>query len=132
MKILLVEDDLDLLECLCMDLLERGHTVETTSDGRMAVVMAAKLKPDLLITDIGLPGLNGWSVAQIVRRDNPTIRIFGVTGWSAQADYNLVERYGLQGLFVKPYGISEIAYMLGETDIMPKQHQNLIGGQNVR
>jgi len=59
-KILVVEDDLTLQETLVYNLTHQGYTVVTASDGNSAVDTTKKEKPDLILLDIMLPGMDGF------------------------------------------------------------------------
>jgi two-component system nitrogen regulation response regulator GlnG len=78
--ILIAEDDLAVRSLLHRVLSARGYCVETTADGRVAVEMVAKAQPDLLITDLLMPGLTGWSVLARVRRQAPELPILVISG----------------------------------------------------
>jgi DNA-binding response OmpR family regulator len=68
-KILIVEDDRNLLEVLKYNLAKEGHDVITASDGVEALGLARDNKPDLIVLDIMLPKLDGFEVCRILRRE---------------------------------------------------------------
>ena len=68
-KILIVEDDYNLLTTLKYNLQKDGYDVTTAIDGAEAVETARKEKPDLIILDIMLPKINGFEVCRILRKD---------------------------------------------------------------
>ena len=68
-KILVVEDDTNLLGTLKYNLLKEGYGVVTAANGAAAVEIARRETPDLAILDIMLPELNGFEVCRILRRD---------------------------------------------------------------
>ena len=71
-KILIVDDEQDVLELLGTRLEGQGYEVVTLSDGRMAVSLAKKEKPDLIILDIVMPGVDGSEIANILKTDPQT------------------------------------------------------------
>lgn len=79
-RILIVEDDLRVRSFLGEVLSEEGYCVETAADGRIAMELVAKALPDLLITDLLMPGLTGWSVLARVRRQAPNLPILVISG----------------------------------------------------
>ncbi|MDQ2654801.1 MAG: response regulator [Chloroflexota bacterium] len=79
-RILIAEDDLGIRSFLCQALSDEGYCVETAADGRIAVEMVAQALPDLLITDLLMPGLTGWSVLSRVRRQAPHLPILVISG----------------------------------------------------
>ena len=70
--ILVVEDELALREALVYSLKKDGYAVEAVSDGRSAVETARKLKPNLILLDLMLPGLDGFEVCRILRKEMTT------------------------------------------------------------
>ncbi len=81
LRILLIEDDDDSRE-LMADFLSDvlGHEVVATGYGAEGIRQAAAQAFDLVITDIGLPDGDGWTVARAIRAANPAARIYVVTG----------------------------------------------------
>ena len=79
-RILIVDDDLAIRSLFARVLTTAGYRVETAPDGRTAVAMVVAAIPDLLITDLMLPGLNGWSVFSRVRRLAPQLPILIISG----------------------------------------------------
>ncbi len=68
-SILLIEDEPDLQESLSQVLQEAGYCVEAVGDGLLAIASARKLKPDLIVLDLLLPGLGGFEVYRILRKE---------------------------------------------------------------
>jgi CheY-like chemotaxis protein len=68
-KILVVEDDLNLLATLKYNLAKEGHEVITAVDGAQALEVARREKPDLLVLDIMLPKMSGFEVCRILRKE---------------------------------------------------------------
>ena len=68
-KILIVEDELTLQETLVYNLKHQGYEVETANDGQTAIDKAKQINPDLILLDIMLPGIDGFEVCRILRKD---------------------------------------------------------------
>ena len=87
-RVLLADDNRDASDMLAELLRMDGHTVVTAHDGEEAAEMAMRLRPDVLVLDIGMPGLNGYEVARRVRAqpwgDKPLI--VAATGWGQEQD----------------------------------------------
>jgi two-component system CheB/CheR fusion protein len=64
MRVLLIEDHADTAQTTAMILRMAGYDVEVAPDGEMGVAAARARQPDVVLLDIGLPGMNGWQVAQ--------------------------------------------------------------------
>jgi PAS domain S-box-containing protein len=109
-RVLLVEDNPDAAESLMMILELLGHHVRVVHDGRAALEAARANLPDIMLIDIGLPGMNGYELAQAIRREATLARIIlvALTGYgrpedkaqalSAGFDYHLVKPVDLQAL----------------------------------
>jgi CheY-like chemotaxis protein len=78
-KILIAEDDKDLLFILKNRLELEGFIVIEAKDGEEAVVMAASTKPDLIVSDILMPKLNGLEMAEKIQESNKDIKIMFLT-----------------------------------------------------
>lgn len=74
-KILIVDDDADLVELLCFNLKQAGFAVGTASNGVEALRKTCSLSPDLILLDLILPELDGFAVCEILRRDQSTSRV---------------------------------------------------------
>ena len=79
-RILIADDDPGVCELLGQVLGDAGYTSETAPDGRTALEMIVASPPDLLITDLLMPGLTGWSLFARVRRRAPTLPIIVMSG----------------------------------------------------
>lgn len=67
-KILIVEDEIVLQETLAYNLQKQGYEVEAVGDGTLALEAARRLKPDVVLLDIMLPGMDGFEVCRLLRQ----------------------------------------------------------------
>jgi CheY-like chemotaxis protein len=79
--VLLVDDDQRLLTVLTDVLRSGGHQVTTAGDGGEALEIFDPEQHDVVITDLGMPRVNGWQVAEQVKLRAPATRVFVLTGW---------------------------------------------------
>jgi CheY-like chemotaxis protein len=79
-RILIVDDDPETRALLSRLLADEGYAVETAPDGRIALAMVTGSPPDLLITDLIMPRLSGWSLFARVRRLSPTLPVILISG----------------------------------------------------
>ncbi len=88
--VLSIDDDVNLQDLLNTFLGKRGHTVETCFSGEDGLVKAAGLRPDVILTDLMLPGLNGVEVIKLLKTDEALrgIPVIVVTAYSAEAPFN--------------------------------------------
>jgi two-component system cell cycle response regulator DivK len=82
--ILLVEDDPDTREMYAFALTRDGLSVLAAEDGHEGLRLASEVQPDVIVTDVSLPGLDGFALAKRVRADARTALtpILGLTGWA--------------------------------------------------
>ena len=116
-RILVVEDNDDARETLRCLLELEGHEVHEASDGASAVERALRLQPDVALVDIGLPGFDGYEVAQRVRSSSMgrKIRMVAVTGYGQAEDYRRTADAGFEAHLVKPVDPERLAEIL-DTD----------------
>ncbi len=88
LRILVADDNADAAELLRDLLAQHGHTVDVVGNGHAALEAAARVKPDVALLDIGMPGLNGHDVARRLRAQPATraTRLVALSGWGTDAD----------------------------------------------
>jgi len=103
-RVLVVDDNLDSAGSLATLLRLSGHETHAAHDGLQAVEAARELRPDVILLDIGLPGLNGYEVCRAIRGQawGRDIRIVALTGWGQQQDRRRSEEAGFNTHLVKP------------------------------
>jgi signal transduction histidine kinase/ActR/RegA family two-component response regulator len=80
-RVLLVDDDPRLVTVLSDMLRSEGHPVITATDGEEALALFDPARHDVVITDLGMPGMNGWELAGRVKKRSPATVVFMLTGW---------------------------------------------------
>ena len=107
MKILVADDDPQIVRALRITLAARGYAVDTAADGAEAIRVAAATHPDLLVLDLGMPGLSGVEVIEAVRgwSDLPILVVSGRT-----ESWDKVEALdaGADDYVTKPFAIDEL------------------------
>jgi CheY-like chemotaxis protein len=95
-KVLVVDDNADAAESLAMVLELAGQDVRTVYDGPGALVEAGAFRPDIIILDIGMPGMNGHEVALRLRQkpELESVRLIAMTGWGQAGDRRTSEEAG--------------------------------------
>lgn len=113
-RILVVDDNRDSAESLAMLLRVMGHDVQTAHDGLEALAAADAYLPDLILLDIGLPGLNGYGVAEEVRSRStlPEVKIVALTGYGSEEDLRLSAKAGFDAHLVKPVNLESLEQLL--------------------
>lgn len=106
-NILIIEDDADAAEVLEAYLRRENYTVRVTSDGLSGLEQAERWKPDLVLLDVMLPGLNGTEVLAKLRRSSD-VPVIMVTAMGDTPDRIGALRYGADDYVVKPYHPGEV------------------------
>ena len=102
-RVLVVEDNDDAAYSLAMLLEHFGHRVEIVREGAAAIAAARRVRPDLMIVDIGLPGMDGYEVARRVREElGPGVVLVALTGYGGQEERNRAGAAGFDRHFTKP------------------------------
>jgi signal transduction histidine kinase/CheY-like chemotaxis protein len=113
-EVLVVEDNADTRETLCELLAELGHSVAAAADGLEAVERARAIQPEVLVVDIGLPGIDGYEVARRVRAERgDSVTLIAVTGYGQPEDQRRAFDAGFDHHFTKPVDIDVLARLLG-------------------
>ncbi len=103
-RILVVEDNLDSAESMLLLLKGVGHEVMVVSDGREAVGVAKRFQPQVILLDIGLPGMDGYELAKVLRGmpETRAARLIAVSGYGQQKDRERSREAGFDDHLVKP------------------------------
>jgi signal transduction histidine kinase/ActR/RegA family two-component response regulator len=109
-RILVVDDNVDNTEALCLYLRDRGHDVRPAYDGEEACRVAEEFRPDVVLLDIGLPGKTGHDVCRYLRAQpwGAEMLVVAQTGWGQQADRQQSRLAGFDAHLVKPVDPMEL------------------------
>ena len=121
LRILLIDDNADMLQTLSMLLGIEGHQVITAGDGESGLQAIRENLPDLVLCDIGLPGLlDGYAVARAVRADPKLAGLFlvAVSGYGQERDRQRAKDSGFDSHLLKPLDFGELAKVLA--DVKPQ------------
>lgn len=113
--VLLADDNHDATDVLAELLRLEGHAVHTARDGLQALRLAKDLKPDVLVLDIGMPGLNGYEVARQLRAEawQPRPVLIAATGWGQESDRLLAMEAGFDVHLTKPFDPMALSALIG-------------------
>ncbi len=106
-KILVVEDDVTLQETLAYNLKRQGYEVETVEDGPSALQQARATRPDLILLDIMLPGMDGFEVCRVLRQEMST-PVLMLTARDDEIDRVVGLEVGADDYLVKPFSMREL------------------------
>ncbi len=131
LRILVVDDNRDAADT-CAKLLElSGHRVQTAYSGREALDLATTFRPHAVVLDIGLPDLNGYTLAKRIRETSWGQRtlLIAVTGWGQSEDRRRAQEAGFDHHLAKPVAAEALERALQATDSMaigPRSERRLV------
>jgi CheY-like chemotaxis protein len=116
-RVLVVDDNRDAAEMLVQVLQHAGHEVREEHDGLAALVATAQFLPQVIVLDLGLPGLDGFEVARRLRADPQFagLRIVALTGYGQESDRRRTAEVGIDVHLVKPVPIEVLLEAVGQT-----------------
>jgi signal transduction histidine kinase/CheY-like chemotaxis protein len=130
-RVLVIEDGPDAVEMLREALAMGDHEVEVAYDGEEGLTKARAFKPDIVLCDIGLPGLDGYEVARRIRAD-PSLspRLIALTGYALPEDRRMAFEAGFHQHLAKPFEIAELEEALAKATVRPEERRVLIVDDN--
>lgn len=119
LRLLIVEDNVDTAETLQVLLQHFGHEVRMAHTGRAGVCLARRWHPDVVLCDLGLPELDGFGVAQTLRKDPEmeNTRLIAISGYSQEEDRRRSAEVGFELHLAKPVDPLELRQILSELSI---------------
>ena len=114
LRVLIVDDNVDTVTTLAMLVKESGHAVRTAYDGTSVVEAALDYRPNVVLLDIGLPGLNGFEVAKQLRQQ-PALQntvLVAMTGYGQESDRQRSKEAGFDHHLVKPGDFGKVLQIL--------------------
>ncbi|MDN5869262.1 MAG: PAS domain S-box protein, partial [Nitrococcus sp.] len=115
LRVLVVDDSADAANMATLLLRAWGHEVRVACDGPDALQRAAEFCPQVILLDIGLPGMDGFEVARSIRQDPQFegVRLVAITGYGQDSDRQRSKEAGFDDHLVKPVEVSDLKALLG-------------------
>jgi PAS domain S-box-containing protein len=119
LRLLVVDDNVDAARSLMLLLQRTGHLVSIAHEGTTALQIAAEESPDVVLLDIGLPGISGYEVAKQMRADARlrNVTLIAMTGYGQEADRRLSEAAGFNHHLVKPADFGNLQKILEQVNL---------------
>lgn len=113
-RLMLVDDNVETVSALQKLFLMKGYEVETANDGLAAIALAESFRPDMAVLDIGLPGANGYEVAEALRRQyaGEPLLLIALSGYGQQKDRDRSSEAGFDHHLLKPVNFKAIIDLL--------------------
>jgi CheY-like chemotaxis protein len=113
-QVLIVEDNADHAQTLGLILELKGHNLQIASDGAAAIEMARRIRPDVVLLDLGLPGVDGFEVARRLKREHgDSVRIIAISAYGTETDRRQSFEAGCEVHLMKPADPRFIESLLG-------------------
>jgi len=115
-RVLVVDDNRDAADSLCILLGSLGVEAHCVYAGEEALRRLPELRPDTVVLDIGMPGMDGYAVARAIRADaaNEGMRLIALTGWGQEGDRERTRECGFDHHLTKPVDLAALQRLLAE------------------
>jgi len=117
LRILIADDDRDTVVTLEALLKKEGHQTRVAYHGHDAAEMVASFRPDVVLLDIGMPGMTGYEVARALRERYGAAKpvLIAITGWNRSPDKLMAKTAGIDHHIAKPYDWKDLLALIAET-----------------
>jgi CheY-like chemotaxis protein len=117
-RVLVVDDSQDGADSLGLILQALGAQASVAYDGASALALLDTFKPDVVLLDIGMPGMDGYDVARRIRSERAFDRVLlvALTGYGQEEDRRRCAEAGFDHHLVKPLEVTQLEYVLGSPD----------------
>ncbi len=113
-KVLIIDDEPAVRDIVTRFLAFRGYPVVVADSGPEGITLFKESKFDLVMTDLGMPGMSGWEVAKEVKRLKPQTLVVLMTGWATDLDPRKAKESGVDRVVHKPFNVDEVLELLSE------------------
>ncbi len=113
-NILIIDDEPTIRDVIAKFLAFRGHRVVVANSGSEGIARFKENAFDLVVTDLGMPGMSGWEVAREIKKIKPKALVVLMTGWSADLDSRKVKESGVDRVVHKPFEVDDVLDLVGE------------------
>ena len=112
-NILVVDDDPDLLRLMQIRLTAAGYAVSTAESGERALAQASVARPQLLVTDLRMGGMDGMALFESIHSHNPTLPVIVLTAHGTIPDAVAAVKRGVFGYLTKPFDAKTLLTEIG-------------------
>lgn len=115
LRILVIDDEESVASILSLMLEQCGHQAVKAGSGHEGLTLARSESWDLVLTDLGMPGMSGWEVAAGIKETSPEIPVVLVTGWNLSVPEDRLKERGIDYLLRKPFDLDDLKKALEVT-----------------
>jgi len=113
-RILVIDDEDTVREVLEKMLSQVNHQVTVAKSGEEGVRLFGEKKFDIVLTDLGMPGMSGWEVCKSIKKIKSSTPVGMITGWGLEVDESRKEESGLDFIITKPFDFNKIIRLVSE------------------
>ena len=122
-KILVVDDEIDFIEVIKLRLESNNYDVATASNGEEALKIIKDEKPDAVLLDILMPGIDGLEVLRRIRKIDENLPVYIITAFSTEERFKMANKFGASGFIVKTDDLNkQIKSINSVLDMADKYH----------
>ncbi|NWF92648.1 MAG: PAS domain S-box protein [Syntrophaceae bacterium] len=107
-RILVIDDEETVRNILSHILVQMNHQVSAAKDGEEGIRLFKEREFDLVLTDLGMPGISGWEVGKSVKKISPQTPVGMITGWGLELDHARMKESGIDFVISKPFQFDQI------------------------
>ena len=107
-RVLVIDDEPFVRDTLGEILRQQHHQVVVADDGASGLARFRETPFDLVMTDLAMPGMSGWQVAQAVKAVRPQVPVVLVTGWGVEVQPNEMQTHGVDRVMTKPFRFEDV------------------------
>ena len=107
-RVLVIDDEPFVRDTLGEILRQQHHQVVVANDGVSGLARFSESPFDLVMTDLAMPGMSGWQVAQAVKAARPQVPVVLVTGWGVEVQPDELETHGIARVMTKPFRFEDV------------------------
>ncbi len=115
LNILAVDDEAQIVELLSLMITEAGHNVHGCSEPAEAINLIEQNRFDLILTDLGMPGISGWEIAEKAKTQG--IPVILLTGWGTQYEDTDLSKKGIRAVVSKPFRFTQLIDVINEAAV---------------
>ena len=114
-RILVIDDEETVRSVLFRILSQVKHRVTVAESGEEGIRLFKEERFDIVLTDLGMPGISGWEVGKTIKKMNPRTPVGMITGWGMQVDQATIKENGIDFVISKPFQFNEILKVIDKT-----------------
>ena len=114
-RILVIDDEETVRNVLSQILSQVKHRVTVAENGEEGIRLFKEKEFDIVLTDLGMPGMSGWEVGRAIKKMSPHTPVGMITGWGVEVDQAKIEENGIDFVIPKPFQLDQIVKVVDET-----------------